>query len=95
MTLFIFFELHFFFYFYFINRSEYSEKSIPKHACLKLIANSEQELSALTSRRLLTFEKIAEPGVEHIYDTNEEITDFRLKYICRFRFNVNYISCIY
>lgn len=46
---------------------------------MKLIANSEQILSSLTSRRLLTYEKIAEPT-----DTNddviEQIDDFRAKF---------------
>lgn len=46
---------------------------------MKLVANSEQVLSSLTSRRLLTYEKIAEPN-----DTTDEIVeglgDFRAKF---------------
>ncbi|XP_046396583.1 tRNA (guanine(10)-N2)-methyltransferase homolog [Ischnura elegans] len=48
-----------------IIRSEYqdgSEGDLPKHKCLTLVANSEQVLSAHSSRRLLTYEKTAEVG---------------------------------
>ncbi|XP_049780749.1 tRNA (guanine(10)-N2)-methyltransferase homolog isoform X2 [Schistocerca cancellata] len=41
-------------------RSEYSEEKLPTHPQLELIANSEQILSVYTSRRLLTFKKVAE-----------------------------------
>lgn len=69
-------------------RQEYKEAiTIPKHSCLELVANSEQNISALTSRRLLTYEKIAEPVVadaEHtteitVADVDESVSDFRSK----------------
>ena len=34
---------------------------LPKHDCLHLISSSEQPLTGLTSRRLLTYEKHSEP----------------------------------
>lgn len=44
------------------------------------MANSEQILSKLTSRRLLTYEKISEP-LENTSTGNENnIMDFRMKY---------------
>uniref|UniRef100_A0A8D8Q1J1 tRNA (guanine(10)-N(2))-methyltransferase TRMT11 n=1 Tax=Cacopsylla melanoneura TaxID=428564 RepID=A0A8D8Q1J1_9HEMI len=42
-------------------RSEYCEDDLPKHSCFSLISNSEQVLSAHTSRRLLTYEKSRQP----------------------------------
>lgn len=50
------------------HREDYNEQMIPKHDCLNLVANSEQPLSGLTSRRLLTFEKHSEPT--HNISTN-------------------------
>lgn len=46
---------------------------------MKLVANSEQVLSLLTSRRLLTYEKIAEPCAD-CDDVFEQIGDFRAKF---------------
>lgn len=46
---------------------------------MKLVANSEQVLSSLTSRRLLTYEKIAEPSADRD-DVIEQIDDFRAKF---------------
>lgn len=63
-----------------IRRSDYSEKALPKHSCFELIANSEQDISAVTSRRLLTFEKIAEPCSDVIEKVIDEMPDFRLKF---------------
>ncbi|XP_044761026.1 tRNA (guanine(10)-N2)-methyltransferase homolog [Coccinella septempunctata] len=62
-----------------IFREDYTEEGLPSHPCLKLVANSEQVLSKLTSRRLLTYEKIQEPspGTEINID---KILDFRDKY---------------
>lgn len=34
--------------------------SIPLHPCLRIVANSEDKLTLLLSRRLITMEKIAE-----------------------------------
>lgn len=53
---------------------------IPKSTCFELIANSCQRISSVTSRLLLTYEKVAEP----IDDTDDEhfqpIDDFRMKF---------------
>lgn len=38
--------------------------SIPLHPCLRIVANSEDKLTLLLSRRLITMEKIAEYEVE-------------------------------
>lgn len=38
--------------------------SIPLHPCLRVVANSEDKLTLLLSRRLITMEKIAEYEVE-------------------------------
>lgn len=46
---------------------------------MKLIANSEQVLSSLTSRRLLTYEKVAEPN-EMSDNVIKHIDDFRAKF---------------
>uniref|UniRef100_A0A1B0D2G0 tRNA (guanine(10)-N(2))-methyltransferase TRMT11 n=1 Tax=Phlebotomus papatasi TaxID=29031 RepID=A0A1B0D2G0_PHLPP len=40
-------------------REDYTDSSLPSHPCMDLVANSEQILSAFSSRRLLTFEKVA------------------------------------
>lgn len=69
-------------------RQEYREAiTIPRHNCLELVANSEQNISALTSRRLLTYEKISEPVVADdevtteisAVDVDESVSDFRSK----------------
>lgn len=61
-------------------REDYDESGLPSHACLKLVANCEQTLSKVTSRRLLTFEKIEEPTEEQSSAEKVDITDFRKKY---------------
>ena len=38
--------------------------SIPLHPCLRIVANSEDKLTLLLSRRLITMEKIAEYEME-------------------------------
>ncbi|XP_018325435.1 tRNA (guanine(10)-N2)-methyltransferase homolog [Agrilus planipennis] len=60
-------------------REDYTVESLPSSNCLKLVANSEQILSKYTSRRLLTYEKIKEPG-EVDLDNEITIADFREKY---------------
>lgn len=62
-----------------IFRETYTEDGLPSHPCLKLVANSEQVLSKLTSRRLLTFEKIEEPTPGSKINI-QNILDFREKY---------------
>lgn len=64
----------------FISRREYTEDCIPKSNCLKLIANSEQYLSSIASRRLLTYEKISEPTLEGVESINNVNDDFRTKF---------------
>lgn len=61
---------------------DYNDNMIPKHSCLKLVANSEQDISAITSRRLLTYEKLVESDKK--IDENEtanidNFNDFRNK----------------
>lgn len=51
---------------------------LPKHRCLELIANSEQDISALASRRLLTYEKITN-YTEDDRQTFEDFSSFREK----------------
>lgn len=57
----------------------YNDKMIPQHSALKLISNSEQKLQGITSRRLLTYEKIAEEG-ELINNELLEGLNFRESY---------------
>lgn len=47
-----------------------------------MVANSEQYLSSIAARRLLTYEKIAEPenGAENV---SEILNDFRFKFFTR------------
>ncbi|XP_050297429.1 tRNA (guanine(10)-N2)-methyltransferase homolog [Anthonomus grandis grandis] len=61
-------------------REDYNEKALPSHPCLKLLANGEQVLSKVTSRRLLTFEKTRHPVKEELNLDNIAIQDFREKY---------------
>ncbi|KAG5887575.1 hypothetical protein JTB14_009983 [Gonioctena quinquepunctata] len=61
-------------------REDYNESGLPSHPCLKLTANCEQTLSKVTSRRLLTFEKVQHPSHQELHIINNEITDFRQKY---------------
>ncbi|XP_008201367.1 tRNA (guanine(10)-N2)-methyltransferase homolog [Tribolium castaneum] len=60
-------------------REDYSEAGLPSHPCLKLVANSEQILTKITSRRLLTFEKVRNINPTDDSDQNK-IVDFREKY---------------
>ncbi|KAF6213186.1 hypothetical protein GE061_010902 [Apolygus lucorum] len=60
-------------------RLEYDESQLPRHDCLRLIANSEQILSTNGSRRLLTYGKIGEPKEETRTIVEEEET-YRQKY---------------
>lgn len=53
---------------------------MPTHPCLNLKANSEQTLSKFTSRRLLTYEKFAEPPEDEPLHGENHIVDFRMKY---------------
>ena len=60
-------------------KEDYNEDLLPQHSALKLIANSEQKLTAEAMRRLLTYEKVSETG-ELIDAEGLEALDFRLKY---------------
>lgn len=64
-------------------RRDYSENCIPKSDCLKLIANSEQILSSIAARRLLTYEKIAEPISNKVKNLDQLRDDFRHKFFTR------------
>lgn len=62
-------------------RNDYCEEYLPKHKSLQLVANSEQDISAISARRLLTYEKIAEPSDHQQEESNnsEIIAEFRNK----------------
>lgn len=62
-----------------IGRNDYQEKLLPQHSALMLVANSEQKLCGETTRRLLTYEKVAESG-ETVYESGLEKIDFRVSY---------------
>lgn len=53
---------------------------IPKKSCFELIAQSEQRISAVTSRILLTYEKIAEPSDGDVGHSVDQVDDFRQKF---------------
>lgn len=61
-------------------REDYTEDHLPSHPCLSLISNSEQILSKLTSRRLLTYEKVHETVPHMPVDPNSGTHNFREKY---------------
>ncbi|CAH0582872.1 unnamed protein product [Chrysodeixis includens] len=61
-------------------REEYQEDQLPSHPCLSLVANSEQVLSKLTARRLLTYEKVRDDGTGQTLETNGGSHNFREKY---------------
>lgn len=63
-------------------RNDYCEEYLPKHCCLQLVGNSEQDISSISSRRLLTYEKVTELEEcdPHEETTNSEIIgEFRNK----------------
>ncbi|XP_067619700.1 tRNA (guanine(10)-N2)-methyltransferase homolog isoform X2 [Eurosta solidaginis] len=65
------------------HREDYTNDLLPRHKNLKLIANSDQPLSGLTSRRLLTYERI---DCTHTQDCAQSscklptVLDFRERY---------------
>ncbi|KAG6462317.1 hypothetical protein O3G_MSEX013187 [Manduca sexta] len=61
-------------------REEYHEDQLPNHPCLTLVANSEQVLSKLTSRRLLTYQKVHDNDSSLPIDTSAGTHNFREKY---------------
>ena len=65
-------------------RADYKESLLPRHECLRLLANSEQVLSTYVCRRLLTYEKVAEPVDGERLGTDQERQtyefDFRERY---------------
>ncbi|XP_021195562.3 tRNA (guanine(10)-N2)-methyltransferase homolog [Helicoverpa armigera] len=60
-------------------REEYEESQLPSHPCLKLVGNSEQVLSKLAARRLLTYEKVQDDAANMPLDPNA-VHNFREKY---------------
>ncbi|XP_041968045.1 tRNA (guanine(10)-N2)-methyltransferase homolog isoform X2 [Aricia agestis] len=58
-------------------RSDYSDEELPSHPCLELVANSEQVLSKLTARRLLTYEKIKDYTSDVHIDKSMVMPNFR------------------
>lgn len=63
-----------------VNKDDYSENLLPQHSALRIIANSEQKLTAEAVRRLITYEKISESG-ELINVVELEEVSFRKKYL--------------
>lgn len=61
-------------------RADYQDEQLPSHPCLRLIANSEQILTKLTARRLLTFEKICDDVSSVTVDPSSGVPNFRDKY---------------
>ncbi|KAL0881365.1 hypothetical protein ABMA27_001242 [Loxostege sticticalis] len=61
-------------------REEYREEHLPQHPCLELVANSEQVLSKLTARRLLTYEKLHDDVPNMPVDPHGGTHNFREKY---------------
>lgn len=63
--------------YYFDYRDEYNDDQLPTHPCMQLVSNSEQVLSRLTARRLLTYMKTAEPTPDTTVDSNGGAHNFR------------------
>ncbi|XP_075976172.1 tRNA (guanine(10)-N(2))-methyltransferase TRMT11 [Anticarsia gemmatalis] len=61
-------------------REEYKEAQLPSHPCFKLVSNSEQVLSKLTARRLLTYEKVHDDVSQETVEPNDASYNFREKY---------------
>ncbi|XP_038220999.1 tRNA (guanine(10)-N2)-methyltransferase homolog [Zerene cesonia] len=61
-------------------RDEYREDHLPSHPCLELVGNSQQVLSKLTARRLLTYQKISDEIPNMPHDPNAGAHNFRDKY---------------
>jgi tRNA (guanine10-N2)-methyltransferase len=63
-----------------VSKEDYSDKILPQHTALEIVANSEQKLTADAMRLLLTYEKVRESG--ELVDVSElEEIDFRKKYL--------------
>ncbi|XP_023940974.1 tRNA (guanine(10)-N2)-methyltransferase homolog [Bicyclus anynana] len=61
-------------------RDEYDAEQLPSHPCLRLVSNSEQLLSRLTARRLLTYQKISERAPAACETEHATLHNFREKY---------------
>ncbi|GLG92298.1 tRNA (Guanine(10)-N2)-methyltransferase-like protein [Gryllus bimaculatus] len=61
-------------------RNDYCESKLPSHPCLQLVANSEQQLTIFTSRRLLTYEKICEHETHLPPNVDLSTAEFRAKF---------------
>lgn len=53
---------------------------IPQSVCFNLISKSGQRISSVSSRLLLTYEKIGEPTVSGGEDGYQQCDDFRMKF---------------
>lgn len=62
----------------------HSEKEVPEHPCLELISNSEDKLTLLISRRLITMKKVKEydPTKKNEYQciTRQSLETYNLSY---------------
>ncbi|XP_045485099.1 tRNA (guanine(10)-N2)-methyltransferase homolog isoform X2 [Pieris rapae] len=61
-------------------RDEYLEEQLPSHPCMQLVGNSEQVLSRMTARRLLTYQKISDDIPNMPHDPHGAAHNFRDKY---------------
>ncbi|XP_047504728.1 tRNA (guanine(10)-N2)-methyltransferase homolog isoform X1 [Pieris napi] len=61
-------------------RDEYLEEQLPSHPCMQLVGNSEQVLSKMTARRLLTYQKISDDIPNMPHDPHGAAHNFRDKY---------------
>ncbi|KAL9693583.1 hypothetical protein quinque_012868 [Culex quinquefasciatus] len=64
-------------------RKDFTDEMLPRHKCLKLVANSEQTLTVYSARRLLTYEKVSD-RVEDLdsYELAQAMVDtFRRRYM--------------
>ena len=57
--------------------SRHTDEEVPQHPCLELVSNSEEKLTLLISRRLITMKKVAEydPSYAHWCGMNVSKTE--------------------
>ncbi|XP_063705779.1 tRNA (guanine(10)-N2)-methyltransferase homolog [Culicoides brevitarsis] len=66
-----------------VYREDYSESQLPRHKSLEIVSNCEQILTTVTSRRLLTYEKVSkyvEDAMDNEEDENSGLDNFRQKW---------------
>ena len=65
-----------------VTRAQYTADRLPGHPCLRLVANSEQPLTARASRRLITLEKWREPADGDTATVPTSVDRFVSDYFC-------------